>query len=55
MQKFNGFKTIIGLILIGAAAAGKAALPDIPIWDSIEEAGKIITQVGLIHKAIKSN
>ena len=55
MQKFNGFKTILGLILIGASAAGRTALPELPIWDAIEEAGKIITQVGLIHKAIKSN
>lgn len=50
-QKTNGWKTVIGLVLIGAGAIVEQFEPT--TGAAIREIGKAIAEAGLIHKAIK--
>ncbi len=52
MKFFSGYKTIIGLVLIGAGAVVQVYDPTMGMM--LTEAGKMLAQVGLVHKAIKA-
>ena len=54
--KVNGKKTWLGLIVVAISAAVKYLLPeigDLLPTEALLEGGKILTEVGLIHKLLK--
>ena len=53
-QKFGGWKTNVGMILILAATGGRAFLPqEEPWWSAIEKVGMALGGLGIGHKFAK--
>lgn len=50
----NGKKTVLGMVAVVVAKAGKALKPGLPVWELLDQAGTALGAVGVTHKVAKA-